>query len=585
MRAIIKSVVVSLLAVVSAQCGSGSKKDGGTSSEGCAPASVKRCVGPLSCKGDQVCSADGTWAACVCDPTVSGTDASPGSDTSDGFDTRPVDSAEAVPAVRYLLLDDMQGTAAPNGPIPFSDSNAIPGFWGSWLSEGPSNSMAPASFAYAPLPASHATMDGVISTHAAHLVCHVADVYGYCEQGLWLAQNPASAAEPATSNMAARIPVDLSAYRGFVFWAMASQPTRLKIVVGNADTDVLGGRCGQSDASADQCGDAFTRQVSLTEGWRRYEVKWSELHQDGWGHAAPSGKLDARSVYLIGFQIDGPQDKTDAPVDADFWIDDIYFVEPLQGDGGIRNDAPAADGATNRCLGGSDDLIADFQDDSRLSPADGRKGSFSVNGDSLGTFTPPKVENRAYPIDLDNGNTQCSGPGSFHTKAVGFGDWGASISADFMTKSGPSKGTYDASKYRGVSFWARASAPLKGVKVSFPDVYTDGGADPRTLDPSLTPCVFESGSKFNCSPYLVKFGDSDFPAYKAYQIDTTWKRFDILFADTQQDFFNPGFHTAEDKLDSKHLTSMTIQIGALYVDNKPAPNDFEIWIDDVYFIK
>jgi hypothetical protein len=123
------------------------------------------------------------------------------------------------------------------------------------------------------------------------------------------------------------------------------------------------------------------------------------------------------------------------------------------------------------------------------------------------------------------------------------------------------------------------------VQVSFPDIYTDGGADPSTLNPGLTSCVFESGSKFNCSPYLVKFGDSDFPAYKDYQIDTTWKRFNILFADTQQDFYSPGFHTAENKVDTKHLTAITIQVNALYVNGSATPNDFEIWIDDVYFIK
>jgi hypothetical protein len=573
MRAIIKIVVVTLLAVASAQCGGGSKKDSRTPSEGCSPASVRRCVGPLSCKGDQVCSADGTWAACVCDPTVpgGGYDASVSDDASASPD---LGLPDALPAVQHVLLDDMEGTAFPNGPIPFSvtGSGVVPGFWGSWVSAGdPSNLMSPAPFAYASLPAPHQTLDGVTSSHAAHLVCRVADLYGYCEQGVWLAQNPATSPDAGPSDMNHRMAVDLSAYEALVFWAMASKPTRLKIVVENADTDVLGGRCGQTDASADQCGDAFSRQVQLTDGWRRYEVKFSDLSQVGWGHAAPSGKLDPRTVYLIGFQIDGPQSKTDAPVEADFWIDDIY----------LRTNPPP-DGV---CIRGSDELIADFLDDSRLNPADGRKGSFSVTGDSLGAFTPPKVKDSAYPIDLENGNNRCSGAGSFHTKAVGFADWGASISADFVARSGPSKGTYDASKYRGVSFWARASAPLQGVKVSFPDVYTDGGADPRTIDPSQTPCVFESGSKFNCSPYLVKLGDSDFPAYKKVQIDTTWKRFDILFADTQQDFFNPGFHTAENKLDSKHLTSMAIQIGALYVNDKPAPNDFEIWIDDVYFIK
>jgi hypothetical protein len=154
-----------------------------------------------------------------------------------------------------------------------------------------------------------------------------------------------------------------------------------------------------------------------------------------------------------------------------------------------------------------------------------------------------------------------------------------------MSKSGGKKGTYDASRYKGVSFWARAGAPLSGVKVSFPDLYTDGGVDPKSLEPGLTPCVFASGSKFNCSPYLVKFGDSDFPTYQKYQIDTTWKRFDVFFADAQQDFYNPGFHTAANVLDTKHLTSLAIQVSALYVNDSAAPNDFELWLDDVYFIK
>jgi hypothetical protein len=572
---------MSLLAVATGQCGSSSEKDTPTASDACTPGSVRRCVGQWSCKGDQSCSADRTWSACECDGSLSGV----GYDAGASLDASVVDPPPSGPAVRYVLLDDMEGTTSPNGPIPFSVAGAdgAPGFWGGWRSSGdPSNTMSPEPYGYSALPAPHPTMEGVTSAHAGHLACHVGDLYGYCEQGLWLAQGSGGA-----SNMADRIPVDLSAYQGIVFWAMSTRPARLKVVVGNADTDVLGGRCGQLDASADQCDDAFSRQVSLTDSWKRYEVKWSELSQDGWGHAAPSGKLDPRSIYVIGFQVDGPQNATAAAVDADFWIDDLYLfqLDTVAQDGGLRSDATAADGAAGRCLVGADELIADFQDDGRLSPAEGRKGSFYVYGDNLGSFTPAKVDNAAYPIDPDNGNSQCSGAGSFHTKAVGFSDWGAAIGADFMAKSSGAKGTFDASKYRGVSFWARASAPLDGVKVSLPDIYTDGGADPRTVNPSIAPCVFQSGSKYNCSPFLVKFGDSDFPAYKAYKIDTTWRRFDILFADTQQDFFNPGFHTADNKLDTQHLTSITIQVSTLYVNDVAKPNDFEIWIDDVYFLR
>jgi hypothetical protein len=161
------------------------------------------------------------------------------------------------------------------------------------------------------------------------------------------------------------------------------------------------------------------------------------------------------------------------------------------------------------------------------------------------------------------------------------------------------KGTYDASKYRGVSFWAKASAPLTGVQVSFPDVYTDADATfaglpvPADTDATFTSCVYISNPKYNCSPYLVKFGSdaAHFPAYQgdAYQIDTTWKRFDVFFADTRQDQYNLGFHGAADlftsNLDVAHLTAMAIQVNATYVGGAPTLNDFEIWVDDINFIE
>jgi hypothetical protein len=234
----------------------------------------------------------------------------------------------------------------------------------------------------------------------------------------------------------------------------------------------------------------------------------------------------------------------------------------------------------------SEDLIADFTTDNGLNPADGRQGGFYVYGDPNGTFDPPKVGEDPYPIDSATGNPNGSGPGSFHTKATGFSVWGAAMGTDFMPKEGDFKGTYDASKYKGVSFWAKAGATLKGVQVSFPDIYTDAKGNPNALDPTIFPCAFITGATNNCSPYLVKFGDSNkFPKYVDYQIGTEWKRFDIYFEDTQQDQYNPGFHTDADKLEVAHLTSMAIQVNAIYVDSKATANDFELSIDDVNFIR
>lgn len=154
-----------------------------------------------------------------------------------------------------------------------------------------------------------------------------------------------------------------------------------------------------------------------------------------------------------------------------------------------------------------------------------------------------------------------------------------------LTDAAPTiKGNYDASKFIGVSFWAKSAAPITGVQVSFPDIYTDGAADPSLVDPSASRCAYVSGSTINCSPYLVKFGDAAFPAYKDYQIDTSWKRFDVYFADTKQDQYNAGLQGPNNAISVQHLTAMAIQVNAIYVNNSATANDFEIWIDDINFI-
>jgi hypothetical protein len=243
-------------------------------------------------------------------------------------------------------------------------------------------------------------------------------------------------------------------------------------------------------------------------------------------------------------------------------------------------------GSNADCTADMNDLIADFMTDNGLNPADGRSGGFYVYGDDQGAFDPPKNGDNPYPIDMANGNPTCSGPGSFHVKASGFKVWGAAAGADFVPKSGSYKGTYDASKYKGVTFWAKGAAAIKHVQVSFPDVYTDGAANPTPLDATTSPCVYTAGANNNCSPYLVKFGEAtDFPGYAAASIDATWRPFYVLFADTKQDKNNAGFHRAVDKVDVQHLTGMAIQVNADYSSGTAAANDFELWIDDVHFIK
>ena len=75
--------------------------------------------------------------------------------------------------------------------------------------------------------------------------------------------------------------------------------------------------------------------------------------------------------------------------------------------------------------------------------------------------------------------------------------------------------------------------------------------DPYTESPSIVAaaeqCMYvASDPTINCSPYIVKFGYGymgealtpvmeDFPKFISTQIDTTWRRFEILFDDMKQD--------------------------------------------------
>lgn len=249
------------------------------------------------------------------------------------------------------------------------------------------------------------------------------------------------------------------------------------------------------------------------------------------------------------------------------------------------------------CVSNMADLIANFKEDNGVYPLDGREGGFYTYGDPSETSGDPlavldPAEGTTPGIDTSTGNDECSGPGSLHVKATGFKVWGAALGTNFAPPDPADsslKGWYDASKYKGLSFWAKAATELKSVQISFPDVYTDGGANAMHADPNDNErCVYGVQSD-NCSPFLVKLGDPDYPNYMDMKIDTTWRRFDIMFADTKQDKNNPPGYLlpAPDHIDLQHLTAMAIQVNALHDDATMAviANDFEIWVDDMYFLR
>lgn len=261
------------------------------------------------------------------------------------------------------------------------------------------------------------------------------------------------------------------------------------------------------------------------------------------------------------------------------------------GTSNMNMDAGADMGAAPVCPtpANADDLISDFATDNGIHPALGREGGWYVYPNSAsdpnGVFDPAIPPNMgAYPIDDTQGNPYCTGPGSLHVKATNFRLFGAALATDFVPKQANGlKGTYDATQYKGVAFWARGAAVIKHVQVKFPDINTDTEARDDS-DPMH--CVLVAGATTNCSPYIVKLGDEAVnPKYTGAVINTTWRRFEIFFADALQDEFNPGYKPPVDRLDVAHLLGMAIQVNADFSMMPPAANDFEIWLDDVEFIR
>jgi hypothetical protein len=267
--------------------------------------------------------------------------------------------------------------------------------------------------------------------------------------------------------------------------------------------------------------------------------------------------------------------------------------------GAATSGCKSSSGAQNTVVcPAAEDLISDFTTDNGVSQVDGRTGGWYTYGDKSGHGMLMPPEGGAASPDLTTGNPYCSDAGSLHVTSSGFSDWGSAMGVDFVQSvvndaGANAKGTYDASKYKGISFWARAAAPIPFVQVSVLDPYTE---IPSIL-PTDQQCIYDSTMPtMNCSPYIVKFGYGyvgdamtdvmeDYPKFINTVIDTTWKRFEILFADMKQDRGNPGKQSPGNMLQVNQITGMAIQINTDHSTVPPTPNNWEMWLDDVSFVK
>jgi hypothetical protein len=212
------------------------------------------------------------------------------------------------------------------------------------------------------------------------------------------------------------------------------------------------------------------------------------------------------------------------------------------GGGGIVSTGGTA--GTGGCLGlaPNEELIDDLNDGDRYIPSiKGRVGAWKANHDGSpnakmypdGDFVPTQTGDacRKYAAYVYGG---------------GYVDWGS----DFLFGLGA---PYDASKYTGITFWAKVDpGTLSVVRVTFPDKDTDpaGNLCSDTSTAGTNACYNHYGKRLTLS--------------------STWMKYTVSFSDLTQ-----GSWGRQAPFDPATIYEVQFQI--------QAGSNFGIWVDDVAF--
>jgi hypothetical protein len=184
-----------------------------------------------------------------------------------------------------------------------------------------------------------------------------------------------------------------------------------------------------------------------------------------------------------------------------------------------------------------DDMEEDADGGSQLPPVNGRSGGwYTYNDGTIGGWQNPALPftmTSIYPMPREGSQWAA------RTFGAGFTKWGAGLGVSLTTS-----GTYDASAYTGVVFYAMVGdqAPTSTFRILF--------LEPRTT----------------CAGCWDHFGKDLTPT-------KSWQRIAVLFAEAKQ--LQPTLTPAA--LDAAHLGD----INFLFPPSKP----FDLWVDDIAFTK
>jgi hypothetical protein len=228
------------------------------------------------------------------------------------------------------------------------------------------------------------------------------------------------------------------------------------------------------------------------------------------------------------------------------------------GAGGGMGSAAMVD-CTMDVASASVDPISDFEDGSgSVLPNNDRNGGWYTYTDpTMGCAVTPLPHASAAAAEITGG--RCASLFAMHFAGMGCTTWGAGVGTDLKAPaatdagapSGP-KVVYDVTGYSGISFWSRAD---KGASMRFKMPMTD-----ETKVEDGGSCVEAAASK--CS--------DDFGANIA--LTPKWLKHTVMFSTMKQEAWGKVFPWTP-----AHVTSIQFQV--------PASAAFDVWIDDVAFIK
>lgn len=196
-------------------------------------------------------------------------------------------------------------------------------------------------------------------------------------------------------------------------------------------------------------------------------------------------------------------------------------------------------------LESDEELIDDMNDGDRfLVKSDGRVGAWKTwNDGTPGGSMVPDPSSPFVPTDTGDPNAKYA----VYVKGSGFTTNGSNVSLGLGAP-------YDASKYRGIAFWAKSDAGSTYARVLFPDKDTDLDAGLcKPSGPSADMCYDHYGWRFSFDP--------------------GWGKFRVLFKDLTQD----GWGRKGTAFDPSTIFEIIFQF--------PANANYAVWIDNLAFIK